>query len=344
MNRKVSIRIRVKDAGQTVLELLSHRFTYHDRNRWETLILAGKIRLNGKSSLPDVPLTSQDILTYEGFDETEPPVRIDYDILFEDDALLVVNKPGNLPCHPGGRYFNHTLWHLLTTRYEGAPLYFVNRIDRETSGIVLVAKTLFAARDCGRQFAAGSVQKRYLVAVFGDFPAEPVCAKGGLCRDDISPVHKKQRFLPSEAQGRDARPLKLCRTGFQLLRRNEGLSLLSAVPLTGRLHQIRATLFSLGYPVVGDKIYGPDDTLFLRFIDDRLTAEDRPFMPNRFSCITRTVATSGNGSRRFLRIWPVCFKAKTNASCARNPVGAKHFSPSQRFMGQTDEKFAFYFF
>jgi 23S rRNA pseudouridine955/2504/2580 synthase/23S rRNA pseudouridine1911/1915/1917 synthase len=140
---------------------------------------------------------------------------------------------------------------------------------------VLVAKSSVAARDFGRQFAAGSVQKRYVVAVFGDFPAQPVCAEGGVCRDDASPVHKKRRFISSEQLGRQFHQVKMCRTDFQRLRGNRRLSLLSAEPLTGRLHQIRATLFSLGYPVVGDKIYGPDDTLFLRFIEERLTAEDK---------------------------------------------------------------------
>lgn len=275
MNRKVSIRIRIEDAGRTVLAFLSQRFTYHDKNRWKALIGAGNVLLNGVPPLPDAPLNPRDILTYEGFDETEPPVELAYEILHEDEVLLVIDKPGNLPCHPGGRYFKHTLWHLLTTRYDAAPLYFVNRIDRETSGIVLVAKTPSAARDCGRQFASGSVQKRYWVAVFGDFPSGPVCAEGGLCRDETSPVHKKLRFLPFQEASRHSHPLKMCRTDFQLLNKNGGLSLLSAEPSTGRLHQIRATLFSLGYPVVGDKIYGPDDTLFLRFIEDRLTAEDK---------------------------------------------------------------------
>jgi RluA family pseudouridine synthase len=275
MNRKVSIRIRVEDAGCPVLEFLCRRFTYHDRNRWEALIREGKVFLNGRPSLPDAFIQAQDTLTYVGFDETEPPVSVDYDILFEDDALLVINKPGNLPCHPGGRYFKHTLWHLLTTRYEAALLFLVNRIDRETSGIVLLAKTPSAAKDCGRQFAAGSVQKRYLVAVTGEFPAKTVYAEGGLCRDEVSPVHKKQRFLPFELLDRYPHPVKICRTDFNRLRQNQGLSLLSAEPLTGRLHQIRATLFFLGYPVVGDKIYGPDDTLFLRFIEDKLTAEDK---------------------------------------------------------------------
>ncbi|MFH0728202.1 MAG: RluA family pseudouridine synthase [Pseudomonadota bacterium] len=275
MNRKASIQIRAEDAGRTVLDFLCRRFTYHDRIRWEEIIREGKVRLNGEPPLPDTPLTPRDILAYEGFDETEPPVRIDYEILYEDEILLGVNKPGNLPCHPGGRYFKHTLWHLLTTRYGPAPHYFVNRIDRETSGMVLVAKSPVVARDCGRQFAEGSVQKRYLVGVFGDFPPETVFAQGGICRDDASPVHKKQRFLPLDLLNRYPHPVKTCRTDFKRLRRNQGLSLLSAEPLTGRLHQIRATLFSLGYPVVGDKIYGPDDTVFLRFIEDRMTAGDR---------------------------------------------------------------------
>ena len=156
MNRAVSICIRLEDAGCTVLEFLRRRFTYHDPNRWEALIREGKVLLNGTPPLPDAQLKPQDTVAYVGFDEAEPPVSIDYDILFEDDALLVVNKPGNLPCHPGGRYFKHTLWHLLSRRYDTAPLCFVNRIDRETSGIVLVAKTPFAAKDCGRQFAAGA--------------------------------------------------------------------------------------------------------------------------------------------------------------------------------------------
>jgi 23S rRNA pseudouridine955/2504/2580 synthase/23S rRNA pseudouridine1911/1915/1917 synthase len=141
--------------------------------------------------------------------------------------------------------------------------------------VVIVAKSPLAARDCGRQFGAGSVQKRYSVAVFGDFPTETVCAEGGLCRDDTSRVHKKQRFLSLEQLRRYPCPVKTCRTDFKRVWHNRGLSLLTAEPLTGRLHQIRATLFSLGYPVVGDKIYGPDDTLFLRFIEDGLTPEDR---------------------------------------------------------------------
>jgi 23S rRNA pseudouridine955/2504/2580 synthase/23S rRNA pseudouridine1911/1915/1917 synthase len=275
MNRNVSIQIRAEDAGCAVLEFLSRRFTYYDRNRWETIIREEKVWLNGKPPFPDTLLAPRDTLAYVGFGEIEPPVRIDYDILHEDEALLVVNKPGNLPCHPGGRYFRHTLWHLLTVRYGETPLHLVNRIDRETSGLVLVAKSPLAAKDCGRQFAEGSVQKRYLVAVFGDFPAETVCAEGGLCRDDTSPIHKKQCFWPLELLGRQPHPVKTCRTDFKCLRRTGGLSLLAAEPLTGRLHQIRATLYSLGYPVVGDKIYGPDDTLFLRFIEECLTAEDK---------------------------------------------------------------------
>ena len=216
-----------------------------------------------------------DTVSYVGFEETEPAVRLDYGVVYEDEALLVVDKPGNLPCHPGGRYFTQTLWHALSAERGGHPCHFVNRIDRETSGLVLIAKTAEVAAACARQFAAGTVDKGYLAAVYGDFPEEPMCADGVLRPDDKSPVRKKQRFIPTGFSGVSAGgsagavegPGSRCRTDFRLRKRAGGLSLVSATPMTGRLHQIRVSLLSLGYPVVGDKIYGPDDTLFIRFIE-----------------------------------------------------------------------------
>ncbi|MDX9788549.1 MAG: RluA family pseudouridine synthase [Desulfobacterales bacterium] len=274
-NRRASIRIRAEYAGTGVLDFLCCRFTYHDRGKWTRLIRAGNVRINDRETNPLAELNAGDELAYVGFDEIEPPVCEQYDVLYEDEDLLVINKPGNLPCHPGGRYFRHTLWHLLTARYRMGALHFINRLDRETSGIVLVAKTLDAGNACRRQFESGSVQKQYRVAVYGDFPLGKIGAQGGLSRDMTSSVRKKQRFIVSGAYDFSSDAVKFCQTDFQLLARNRGLSLLAAFPVTGRLHQIRTTLFSMGYPVVGDKLYGPDDTLFLRFIEDRLTAEDK---------------------------------------------------------------------
>lgn len=275
MNRRAVVSIRPEDAGNKVLGYLTNRFTYHDVAQWQTIVRAGKVLLNGQAARPDDRLAPGDTLAYVNFDTAEPPVQWGYTVLFEDAHLLVVDKPGNLPCHPGGRYFRHTLWHVLKTEHGLSYLSFVNRIDRETSGLVLVAKTPSAARNCRRQFDDGSVGKRYLAAVDGMFPERAIRAAGFLCRDETSPVRKKQRFFPVT----DAPPVppgaRQCCTVFQRVARQGLRSLVAAQPVTGRLHQIRATLFSLGYPVVGDKIYGADDTFFIRFIDDQLTEEDR---------------------------------------------------------------------
>lgn len=278
MNRKVTIRVRTVDSGSVILNFLSRRFTYHDRNTWNSLILEGKVMLNNGPCLPDTVLCPEDTISYLVVEAPEPPVDMNYILLHEDEELIVVSKPGNLPCHPAGRYFKNTLWYLLSSRYGHGSIHFVNRIDRETSGLVLVAKTPSAAREFGRLFAEGTVIKRYLVAVFGEFPMQPLSVEGRIDRDLTSPVKKKQRFFTGGSHCPEIPGARWCRTDFNRIWSNRGLSLLSAEPKTGRTHQIRATLFSLGYPVVGDKIYGPDDSIFLRFIDCRVTAADRDLL------------------------------------------------------------------
>ena len=196
------------------------------------------------------------------FQPMRTAVRRDYSILFEDHNLLALNKPGNLPCHPGGRYFAHTLWGLLKSNYPEDSIFFVNRLDRETSGIVLVAKTRVAAENCQRQFIAGTVRKKYRVIVEGDFPGGIIRADGYLFKDERSLIRKKQRFLHRHESKTLLVKAKPCCTLFRLIRKSDGKSLVLAEPVTGRLHQIRATLFSLGYPVTGDKIYGRTKPFF----------------------------------------------------------------------------------
>ncbi len=269
MRRHARTIIGGSDDGERLLDYLIRRFTYHTATEWAVLIEAGHLLLNESTADADAYLHSGDQLEYCFPDMAEPDADLSYRILQRNDAWLIIDKPGNLPCHPAGGYFNHTLWALLRRDFPDEDLCFINRLDRETSGIVLVARNKAASAVLSRQFARQQVSKEYLVLVEGMFP-ERLDAAGALVADEGSAVRKKRKFLPAQP----GEPAEVS-TLFRLLgHRPSGISVVHAFPRTGKLHQIRATLCGLGYPVVGDKIYGVDDTIFLRFVEQGLTHED----------------------------------------------------------------------
>ncbi len=276
MERKNSVLIQTQQAGQQLLDFVSQRFTYRNREEWQAELAADRFLLNNGGARAEYILAPGDRLVYLMPALVEPPVDSGYAVLHEDDDLLVINKPAPLPCHPGGRFFAHTLWALLKENHTLANPRLVNRLDRETSGIVLVAKNKATARQCQEQFAQHRVDKVYLVLVEGNFPDTPVEveAAGWLGPDPNSAIRKKMRLYPAK---KDAPPGAVeCSTAFRRLSSasNTSLSLLEARPHTGRCHQIRASLLHLGFPVVGDKLYGVDEQLFLRFQEDSLSAAD----------------------------------------------------------------------
>ena len=274
--RRTRTRIAGNDPGGPLLDYMAARFTYLDRGEWLALVNEGRLLVNERPASSQALLRPGDRIECLLPDRPEPPVNGSFRIVFEDDVLLVVDKPADLPCHPAGPYFHNTLWWRLRSRMEEKdPLSLVNRIDRETSGLVLAAKARWAGQDLGRQFRKRRVFKRYLAIVEGAFPLKEVEARGFLAPDPASAVRKRRRYVPTrQALGPDTRS-ESCRTRLCGLGVHGSVSLVEAVPLTGRTHQIRATLFGLGYPVVGDKIYGPDEGCFLRFIREGLTSKDR---------------------------------------------------------------------
>jgi 23S rRNA pseudouridine955/2504/2580 synthase/23S rRNA pseudouridine1911/1915/1917 synthase len=274
--RTVTVAVPAEVAGVRLDAYLAGRFTYRTLEQWQEQIAEVALRINDTAVAPEYVLQVGDIIAHDTGRRAEPPVPKDWQILHADSAMLIVNKPAGLPCHPSGAYFAHTLNEMLRTSHPEARL--VNRLDRETSGLVVFGLSKAAAGSLGKQFAARTVRKEYLVLVHGEFPEE-LEAEGFLERDPDSEVRKKRRFVPAiGAEGAES-----AKTQFRLLSYGDGLSLVQALPHTGRLHQIRATLCSLGFPVVGDKIYGLDSGLFLRFIGDGLTPEDeaRLVLPNQ---------------------------------------------------------------
>ncbi|MBO4631826.1 MAG: RluA family pseudouridine synthase, partial [Lentisphaeria bacterium] len=214
---------------------LAARFTYRSRSEWQTAVRSGEILLNGAQTRPSRILHGDEIIDFQFPDQQEPPVRTDYRILADFPQYAVVDKPGNLPVHPAGRFFQHTLLILLQKKY--GQMYPVNRLDRETSGTVLFARTPKAAARLAEALSDSKVSKKYLVYVHGCFPEGRTRASGWLAPDAGSPIRKKRRFTARKPNSPDC---ETCDTEFICLRQNRFYSKLECILHTGRLHQIRA--------------------------------------------------------------------------------------------------------
>jgi len=183
---------------------------------------------------------------------TEPAVNGAVEIVHEDEALIVVNKPAPLPMHAGGRFYLNTLQHILNAAYHPQQPHPAHRLDADTTGLVVVARTQPFAGPLQSQFAQGRVKKTYLARVQGQLPADEF-----YCDVPIS----------AGAGERCSRTVDLenglaARTEFRRLRRlADGTNLIEARPLTGRTNQIRVHLWHLGIPILGDMVYRPGQQL-----------------------------------------------------------------------------------
>lgn len=259
--RVIASRIDQRYHQWTVLRFLTHRFTYRDEAGWRERLAAGEFTLDGRTAAPDDVLLNGMTLQYHPSDLQEPEVDPSYQIVYEDPDLLVVDKSGDLPVHPAGVFYYHTLWYLLTERF--GTVHPVNRLDRETSGLIVFARN----PETAAKLAATPWRKEYFAIVFGAFTS-PLDAEGALVRDDASPIRRKRKYIHGGTGGES------CRTILTPVQTMGPCSLVKAELLTGRMHQIRATLFSLGYPMAGDKLYGPDESLFIKRAKTGRLSED----------------------------------------------------------------------
>lgn len=183
---------------------------------------------------------------------TEPDVNGRVEILHEDEALIVLNKPAPLPMHRGGRFYRNTLQYLLNQVYHPQRPHPAHRLDANTTGLVLVTRTQHFAGRLQPQFARGQVEKLYLVRVRGQ-PKEDAFSCDAPISAESGEIGSRKVDV---ASGRTAR------TEFRVRqRRDDGTTLLEARPLTGRTNQIRIHLWHLGFPVCGDAVYLPGNQL-----------------------------------------------------------------------------------
>jgi 23S rRNA pseudouridine1911/1915/1917 synthase len=236
---------------------LRGKFPAVSRGAIQRLIEHGDIRVNGRTVKPThTPRAGEQVEVH--WPEARPaeaqPEAMPLDIIYEDDALLVLNKPPGLVVHPAAGHEEHTLVNALLHHCAGqlsgiggvARPGIVHRLDKETSGCLVVAKSDETHLALSTQFATRKVEKIYHAILCGELPRDRGEIHAAIARH---PSHRK-RMAVDDDLGREAR------TGYQVLERLRGATLVEAVLHTGRTHQIRVHFQFLGFPLVGDATYG----------------------------------------------------------------------------------------
>src|SRR5713226_6353216 len=247
-------------AGERLDSFLHRHSDERSRSEWQRLIGLEAIRLNGLPTKPGQRLTSGDriqIVPVAPELDLPPQDEVPFEVVFVDPSMVVVNKPAGVVVHPAPGNMRGTLVNGLLARFpelrdENGDLRpgIVHRLDKDTSGLLVVGRTLAATAALQRQIQSRSPEKRYLVLVRGNINEDEGLIDAPIARD----LRNRQR-MAVRAGGRDAQ------TRFWVRERFGEWTLVEALLLTGRTHQLRVHFAYIGHPVAGDETYGRSQSL-----------------------------------------------------------------------------------
>jgi 23S rRNA pseudouridine1911/1915/1917 synthase len=248
------------DAGKRLDHYLQERLPEYSRARIQAWIKEGRVRVDSIPVKPSHTVRGGEQIEVEPAELTALSAAAEdlpIEILYEDPAVIAVNKPAGLTVHAGAGAHSGTLVNRLVHHFQSLSQVagelrpgIVHRLDKATSGVLLVARTDAAHRNLAAQFAARSVEKIYLALVQGGVRADSGRIVKPIARDPV----RRTRMTAKLASGRTAL------TEYRVLQRFDGLTYLQIRLGTGRTHQIRVHMADLGHPVAGDKLYGGNRT------------------------------------------------------------------------------------
>jgi len=235
-------------AGGTLLDFYSRNYSHSSIDVWRERIEKGQIQVEGEQATPDHILAVGQKLVYHRPPWAEPLVPLDFKVLYEDEDLWLIHKPSGLQVLPGGDFLEHTLLYQLHQKFPQENPTPLHRLGRGTSGIMLIARSHLARRHLSQQWRDRRINKKYW-ALVGDWswgrnveinqPIDPVA---------YEPLGYLYAATPSG---------KTAQSFVRVLARHQRRTLLEVTIPTGRPHQIRIHLAAAGYPLLGDRLYGP---------------------------------------------------------------------------------------
>ncbi|MBL9077729.1 MAG: RluA family pseudouridine synthase [Planctomycetes bacterium] len=246
-------------AGAPLCDWLARRFTYFDAAGWRAQLAAGRVQLDGRVAAGDERLGAGAEVVFTPA-AAAPSGRPAPAVLFEDAWLVAVDKPAHAVAHRDGAFVQHTFLHDLERQLGAAsPLHLVHRLDRETSGVLLLAREPATVTAVQAQFTAGQVEKRYLALVRGVVADDAVVIDAPIGSAG-SAIRHRQAVLAAGTRG-----ARSARTELRVVERFAEHTLVALTPRTGRTHQLRVHLAHLGHAIEGDVLYGEDEACYLAF-------------------------------------------------------------------------------